>query len=203
MKLLLCLFLAATLAQASAFDEAAFGVHLNGWHRDGSARYSLNGSNYRTLKPIKTTDTNGNTVLRVTVLHAANSWAEVPFDLEVTTAPDGTLQGTRISGSPRGQKLDTGLISPPSPPEAAAPSKDPASAATEKARPSDPISEMKSALFASFDSKIATAAETKDTRKRDLLARIAGPEPIDATAISAGLRYNLDLLLGGSAMPSK
>jgi hypothetical protein len=47
---------------------------------------------------------------------------------------------------------------------------------------------------------VARAAESEDVRKRDLLARISGPEPIDPTALSRGLRYNLDLILG---QPSK
>jgi hypothetical protein len=55
---------------------------------------------------------------------------------------------------------------------------------------------MKKALFEGFDPQVVAAAEAKDTRKRDLLARIYGPEPIDPAALSAGLRYNLDLILG-------
>ena len=54
---------------------------------------------------------------------------------------------------------------------------------------------MKKSLFESFESQAATAAEAKDSRKRDLLARIYGPEPVDPTALSRGLRYNLDLIL--------
>jgi hypothetical protein len=54
---------------------------------------------------------------------------------------------------------------------------------------------MKKALFDSFNSQAATAAEAKDTRKRDLLARIYGPEPVDPAALSRGLRCNLDLIL--------
>ena len=59
-----------------------------------------------------------------------------------------------------------------------------------------PIPEMKKALFESFAAQISRAAEAKDTRKRDVLARIYGPEPIDPAALAAGLHYNLDLILG-------
>ena len=45
--------------------------------------------------------------------------------------------------------------------------------------------------------------DEKDARKRDLLARIWGPEPVDPAAISAGLRYNLDLILGTSPAPAR
>lgn len=191
MKFLLPLLLAA-ISTASAFDEAAFGASLNGWHRDGSAHYSLDGASYRTRKPVITTDPDGNTVVKVTVIHRANSWAEVPFDLEVGFAPDGGAQSFRITGSPRGQKVDTGLISRPSAPEApAAEQGKPAPAAA----PFHPVSEMKKMLFDAFDSQVSRASEAKDTRKRDLLARIYGPEPIDPAALAAGLRYNLDLIL--------
>lgn len=182
MKLFLS-FLLAGIVSASAFDEASFGASLNGWHRDGSAHYALDGAQYRTLKPIITTDAEGNTVILVTVIHRANSWAEVPFDLEVTLAPDGSVRSTRITGSPRGKKVDTGAISPPSAPEG------------ENAGGFHPVAEMKKSLFPTFESQVGLAAEAKDTRKRDLLARICGPEPIDATALSAGLRHNLDLIL--------
>jgi hypothetical protein len=58
-----------------------------------------------------------------------------------------------------------------------------------------PLAEMKKALFDGFESQTATAAGAKDTRKRDLLARIYGPEPVDPAALAKGLRYNLDLIL--------
>ena len=54
---------------------------------------------------------------------------------------------------------------------------------------------MKKLLFESLASQTAAAAEAKDTRKRDLLARIYGPEPVDPAALERGLRYNLDLIL--------
>lgn len=191
MKFIFSLLIAATAA-ASAFDEASFGAKLNGWQRDGSAHYSLDGAHYRTTKPIESTDEQGNEVIRVTVIHLANSWAEVPFDLEVVLAPDGIAQGFRITGNPRGQKVDTGLISRPSAPEAPATAEGkPAPAAA----PFHPVAEMKKMLFEAFDSQVARAAEAKDTRKRDLLARIYGPEPIDPAALATGLRYNLDLIL--------
>jgi hypothetical protein len=190
-KILLPLLLAA-ISTASAFDEAAFGASLNGWHRDGSAHYSLDGTRYRTLRPLESTDANGNQVIVVTVIHQANSWAEVPFDLEVVLAPDGSAQSFRITGIPRGHKVDTGVISRPSAPEAPAVTDGKAAPA---AAPFHPISQMKQLLFESFESQASRAAEAKDTRKRDLLARIYGPEPIDVTALSAGLRYNLDLIL--------
>ena len=192
MKLFLSFLLAgAVTASALAFDEASFGAGLNGWHRDGSAHYALDGAQYRTLKPVVTTDADGNSVILVTVIHRANSWAEVPFDLEVTLAPDGSVRSTRITGSPRGKKVDTGAISPPSAPEG------------ESAGAFHPVAEMKKSLFASFESQASQAAEAKDTRKRDLLARICGPEPIDPAALSAGLRYNLDLILRTPRTASK
>ena len=199
MKFILSLFLAATAA-APAFDEASFGTRLHGWQRDGSAHYSLDGARYRTTKPIESTDEQGNQVIRVTVIHLANSWAEVPFDLEVVLSPDGSAQSFRITGKPRGQRVDTGLTSRPSAPEtpAAAEGK-PAPAAP----PFHPVAEMKKMLFEAFDSQVARATEAKDTRKRDLLARIYGPEPIDPAALAAGLRYNLDLILRLPVEPAK
>jgi hypothetical protein len=180
------------IARAAAFDSAGFGQSLNGWTRDGSAHYSLDGAEYRTLRPVVTPSEDGGETVAVTVLHRSNSWAEVPFQLEVAFAANGTAQSFRIHGTPRGQKVDTGLITRPSPPSApAAVEGQPAPAVP--AFP--PLAEMKKSLFESFESQAATAAEAKDTRKRDLLARIYGPEPVDPTALSRGLRYNLDLLL--------
>lgn len=181
------LFLSLALAvPALAFDEAAFGARLNGWTRDGSAHYALDGQRYRTSKPVVTTAQDGGETVRVTVLHHANSWAEVPFDLEVTFAPNGRAHSFRITGSPRGKKVDTGLVSRP---EA------PATAEGQPAPAFDAVGEMKMQLFDSFESQTSQAAEAKDARKRDLLARVYGPEPIDVAALSAGLRYNLDLIL--------
>ncbi len=189
MKSLIFLLL---IARAAAFDSAGFGQSLNGWTRDGSAHYSLDGAEYRTLRPVVTPSEDGGETVAVTVLHRSNSWAEVPFQLEVAFAANGTAQSFRIHGTPRGQKVDTGLITRPSPPSApAAVEGQPAPAVP--AFP--PLAEMKKSLFESFESQAATAAEAKDTRKRDLLARIYGPEPVDPTALSRGLRYNLDLLL--------
>ena len=173
-------------AQAGAFDEAAFGAHLNGWTRDGSAHYSLDGQRYRTTKPVVTASQDGGETVRVTVLHHANSWAEVPFGLEVSFSPDGRAQSFRITGNPRGTRVDTGLVPRP---EA------PAAAEGQPAPSFDAVAEMKKQLFESFESQVHQAAEAKDTRKRDLLARIYGPDPIDVAALSAGLRYNLDLIL--------
>lgn len=189
MKSLIFLLL---IARAAAFDSAGFGQSLNGWTRDGSAHYALDGAEYRTLRPVVTPSEDGGETVAVTVLHRSNSWAEVPFQLEVAFAANGTAQSFRIHGTPRGQKVDTGLITRPSPPSApAAVEGQPAPAVP--AFP--PLAEMKKSLFESFESQAATAAEAKDTRKRDLLARIYGPEPVDPTALSRGLRYNLDLLL--------
>ena len=189
MKSLIFLLL---IARAAAFDSAGFGQSLNGWTRDGSAHYSLDGAEYRTLRPVVTPSEDGGETVAVTVLHRSNSWAEVPFQLEVAFAANGTAQSFRIHGTPRGQKVDTGLISRPSPPSApAAIEGQPAPAVPAF----HPLAEMKKSLFESFESGVATAAEAKDTRKRDLLARIYGPEPVDPTALSRGLRYNLDLIL--------
>ena len=189
MKSLIFLLL---IARAAAFDSAGFGQSLNGWTRDGSAHYSLDGAEYRTLRPVVTPSEDGGETVAVTVLHRSNSWAEVPFQLEVAFAANGTAQSFRIHGTPRGQKVDTGLISRPSPPSApAAIEGQPAPAVPAF----HPLAEMKKSLFESFESQAATAAEAKDTRKRDLLARIYGPEPVDPTALSRGLRYNLDLIL--------
>jgi hypothetical protein len=180
------------IARAAAFDSAGFGQSLNGWTRDGSAHYALDGVEYRTLRPVVTPSEDGGETVAVTVLHRSNSWAEVPFQLEVAFAADGSVLSFRIHGTPRGQKVDTGLISRPSPPSAPAPV---------EGQPAPPVpafhplAEMKKSLFESFESQTATAAEAKETRKRDLLARIYGPEPVDPAALSRGLRYNLDLLL--------
>lgn len=191
MKSLLFLLLVARAA-ASPFDSAGFGQSLNGWTRDGSAHYSLAGAEYRTLRPVVTPSEDGGETVAVTVLHRSNSWAEVPFQLEVAFAADGSAQTFRIHGKPRGQKVDTGLITRPSPPSAPAPVEgQPAPAILAF----HPLAEMKKALFESFDSQVSTAAEAKDTRKRDLLARIYGPEPVDPAALAQGLRYNLDLVL--------
>ena len=189
MKSLIFLLL---IARAAAFDSAGFGQSLNGWTRDGSAHYSLDGAEYRTLRPVVTPSEDGGETVAVTVLHRSNSWAEVPFQLEVAFAANGTAQSFRIHGTPRGQKVDTGLISRPSPPSAPAPVEGQPAPAVPAFHP---LAEMKKSLFESFESQAATAAEAKDTRKRDLLARIYGPEPVDPTALSRGLRYNLDLLL--------
>ena len=189
MKSLIFLLL---IARAAAFDSAGFGQSLNGWTRDGSAHYSLDGAEYRTLRPVVTPSEDGGETVAVTVLHRSNSWAEVPFQLEVIFAANGTAQSFRIHGTPRGQKVDTGLISRPSPPSAPAAIEGQPTPATPAFHP---LAEMKKSLFESFESGVATAAEAKDTRKRDLLARIYGPEPVDPTALSRGLRYNLDLIL--------
>jgi hypothetical protein len=184
------------IAPALAFDSAGFGDRLNGWTRDGSARYSLDGVDYRTLRPVVTANGDGGETVAVTVLHRANSWAEVPFQLEVSFGADGTAESFRIHGTPRGQKVDTGLVTRPSPPAA------PAAVEGQPAPPAPPfrpLAEMTRALFESFDSQVATAAEAEDTRKRDLLARIYGPEPIDPAALARGLRYNLDLILRNPA----
>ncbi len=189
MKSLIFLLL---IAHAAAFDSAGFGQSLNGWTRDGSAHYSLDGAEYRTLRPVVTPSEDGGETVAVTVLHRSDSWAEVSFQLEVAFAANGTAQSFRIHGTPRGQKVDTGLITRPSPPSApAAIEGQPAPAVPAF----HPLAEMKKSLFESFESGVATAAEAKDTRKRDLLARIYGPEPVDPTALSRGLRYNLDLIL--------
>lgn len=185
--LLLSLSLSLVLAvPALAFDEVAFGNQLNGWTRNGSARYALDGQQYRTTRPVVTSAQDGGSTVLVTVFHRANSWAEVPFDLEVVLAPDGRAQSFRITGNPRGQNVDTDVISRPDAP-----------AATEgQAAPAfDAVVEMRKQLFESFESQAIKAVEAKDTGKRDLLARIYGPEPINVAAISAGLRYNLDLIL--------
>ncbi len=189
MKSLLFLLL---IARAGAFDSAGLGHSLNGWTRDGSAHYRLDGVEYRTLRPVVTPSEDGGEMVAVTVLHRSNSWAEVPFQLEVAFATNGTAQSFRIHGTPRGQKVDTGLISRPSPPSAPAAVEGQPAPATPAFHP---LTEMKQSLFDSFESQAATAAEAKDTRKRDLLARIYGPEPVDPAALAKGLRYNLDLIL--------
>lgn len=191
MKSLLFLLLIARAA-ASPFDSAGLGQSLNGWTRDGSAHYSLDGVEYRTLRPVVTSTEDGGEIVAVIVLHRSNSWAEVPFQLEVAFAEDGTAQSFRIHGKPRGQKVDTGLITRPSPPSAPAPVEGQPAPATPAFHP---LAEMKKALLDSFESQAGTAAEAKDTRKRDLLARIYGPEPVDPAALARGLRYNLDLIL--------
>lgn len=189
MKSLLFLLL---IARAAAFDSASFGASLNGWTRDGSAHYSLDGIEYRTLRPVVTPSEDGGETVAVTVLHRSNSWAEVPLQLEVAFSPNGTAQSLRIHGSPRGQKVDTGLITRPSPPSAPAPVEGQPAPAVPAFHP---LAEMKKLLFESLASQTAAAAEAKDTRKRDLLARIYGPEPVDPAALEEGLRYNLDLIL--------
>ena len=189
MKSLLFLLL---IARAAAFDTAGLGQSLNGWTRDGSAHYSLDSVEYRTLRPVVTPSEDGGETVAVTVLHRSNSWAEVPFQLEVVFSANGTAQSVRIHGKPRSQKVDTGIITRPSPPSAPAPVEGQPAA---PAPTFHPLAEMKKALFESFASQAATAAEAKDTRKRDLLARIYGPEPVDPAALERGLRYNLDLIL--------
>lgn len=196
MKSFLLLFSALVL-QASAFDQEAFGRGLNGWQRDGSARYALDGARYRTLKPVVRPGDDGGEVVAVTVLHRPNAWAEVAFELSVAFAPDGSVQALRIQGNPRGRKVDTGLITRPGAPSAA-----PAAEGRPAAPAFHPVAEMKRMLFESFDPELARAAGAKDLRQRDLLARIYGPEPIDPSALSRGLRHNLDLLLGQSG-PAK
>ncbi len=182
------IFLALALAApAFAFDETSFGARLNGWTRDGSAHYSLDGQSFRTTKPVVTAAADGGETVRVTVIHRASSWAEVPFDLEVAFAPGGRAQYFRITGTPRGHKVDTGVISRPDAPSAPAGQAAPAF---------DAVSEMKAQLFQSFESQATQAAEAKDIRKRDVLARIYGPEPVEVAALSAGLRHNLDAILG-------
>jgi hypothetical protein len=171
---------------ALAFDEAAFGASLNGWTRDGSAHYSLDGQVYRTTRPVVTPSEDGGQTVQLTVLHRANSWAEVPLHLEVVFGPDGRAQTFRITGNPRGHKVDTGVISRP---EA------PAAADGQPAPAVDAMDEMKKQLFESFELQATQGADAKDMRKRDLLARIYGPEPVDVAALSAGLRYNLDRIL--------
>ena len=170
------LILLASAASALAFDTAGYGHKLNGWQRDGSARYSLNGNNYRTLKPVTSTAADGNTTVKVTVIHCPNSWAEVPLDLEVTYTPQGAAQDFRVTGAPKGHKVDSGVMS------LAGNNEDP---------------------LASVEAQLAQASESKDKRKRDLLARIAGPEPVNVAAIKEGLRYNLNLLVEATATTGK
>lgn len=170
------LILLASASSALAFDADSFGHKLNGWQRDGSAHYSLNGNNYRSLKPLTTTAADGNTIVKVTVIHCPNSWAEVPLDLEVTYTPDGAARDFRVSGSPKGQKVDSGVM-------------------TLAGNQEDPL--------ASVEAQLAQASEAKDTRKRDLLARIAGPEPVNVAAIKEGLRYNLRLMVEATAASGK
>jgi hypothetical protein len=181
------LLLLALALPASAFDQATFGHQLNGWHYDGSARYSLEGARYRTKKPLTVVNADGSQTVAVTVIHVSKGWAEVPSGLEVIFAPDGKIQSLRITGNPHGHKVDTGVIARP---EAPAP------AGGQPAVAFDPLSEMKKALFAAYEAQAGAAAEGKELRKRDLLNRIAGGETVDVAALSAGLRYNLDLILG-------
>ena len=122
----------------------------------------------------------------VTAVHVARGWAEIPSQLEVTFAPNGSVRSFRITGNPHGRKLDTGLITRP---EA------PAAVEGQAAAPFDPVAEMKTALFSAYEAQATASAESKELRKRDLLNRMAGGEPVDVTALSAGLRYNLDLIL--------
>jgi len=200
MKAILPLLLALAV-QSSAFDQESFGQNLNGWQRDGSAHYALGGVQYRTLKPVVSAGTDGGEVVTTTVIHQSNSWAEVPFELSVAFAPDGTAQSFRIQGRPRGQKVDTGLISRPSAPSAPAAVEGQPAPVAPGFRP---VAEMKRMLFEAFEPQVVRAAGAADSRKRDLLARIYGPEPIDPAALSAGLRYNLDLILGQRpSRPSK
>jgi hypothetical protein len=181
------LLLIALVLPASAFDEADFGRQLNGWHYDGSARYSLDGARYRTKKPLTVLNADGSRTVTVTVIHVAKGWADVPSNLEVAFAPDGKAQSFRITGNPHGHKVNTGLITRPEPP---------APAAGQATVAFDSLSEMKKALFAAYEAQASAAAEGKELRKRDLLNRIAGGEQVDVAALSAGLRYNLDLILG-------
>ena len=184
MKILLLLALALP---ASAFDQDTFGRQLNGWHYDGSARYSLDGAQYRTKRPLTVMNADGSRTVTVTVIHVAKGWADVPSDLEVVFAPDSKVQSLRITGNPHGHKVDTGLITrsePPVPAEGQAPVA------------FEPLAEMKKSLFAAYEAQAGAAAEGKELRKRDLLNRIAGGEQVDVAALSAGLRYNLDLILG-------
>lgn len=175
----------------SAFDQESYGRALNGWHYDGQARYSLDGAQYRTRKPLVTTNEAGETTVKVTVIQVVRGWADIPFDLEVVFAAGGSAQSARITGTPRGHKVDTGVISrgqaPAAPAEGQAPSL-------------STLDQMKTDLFAAFEAQAGAAAAGKELRKRDLIARMAGEVPVDVTALSTGLRYNLDLILGqGSA----
>ena len=54
------LLLLALSLPLGAFDQESYGRALNGWHYDGSARYSLDGAQYRTKKPLVTTTARGN-----------------------------------------------------------------------------------------------------------------------------------------------
>ena len=180
------LLLLALSLPLPAFDQESYGRALNGWHYDGSARYSLDGAQYRTKKPLVTTNADRETVVKVTVIHVARGWADIPFDLEVVFAPDGSARSARITGSPRGHKVDTGVISRGE--ASVAP-------AEGQAAPS-PIQQMKTDLFAAFEAQTGAAASGKELRKRDLISRIAGEVPVDVAVLSGGLRYNLDLILG-------
>lgn len=109
------------------------------------------------------------------VTHVAKGWANVPSTLMVTYAPDGKVQSLQINANPHGRKVSVGPISRPE---------------------SNSEAEMKTALFTAFEAQATAAAEGKELRKRDLLNRIAGGEQVDVPALSAGLRHNLDLILG-------
>lgn len=180
------LLLLALSLPLPAFDQESYGRTLNGWHHDGSARYSLDGAQYRTKKQLVTTNAGGETIVRVTVIHVARGWADIPFDLEVVFAPDGSARSARITGSPRGHKVDTGVISRGE----ASPAPGEGQAAL------SPIQQMKTDLFAAFEAQAGAAASGKELRKRDLISRIAGEVPVEVAVLSAGLRYNLDLILG-------
>jgi hypothetical protein len=180
------LLLLALSLPLPAFDQESYGRALNGWHYDGSARYSLDGAQYRTKKPLVTKNADGERVVKVTVIHVARGWADIPFDLEVVFAPDGSARSARITGSPRGHKVDTGVIS-----------RGEASPAPREGQAAlSPIQQMKTDLFAAFEAQAGAAASGKELRKRDLISRIAGEVPVDVAVLSAGLRYNLDLILG-------
>lgn len=191
MKLLLPLFL-AIITSASGFDQEAFGQSLNGWQRDGSAHYTINGIRYRTSKPEINSTTDGGKELTAIVSQLQNGWAGVSLKVSVNFGPDNSVQAFRVQGEPQGRKLDTGVISRPTPPAAPAPVEgQPAPAVVAF----EPIAEMKRVLIENLNSQLAGPSSAEDMRKRDILARIASPASIDSPAITAGILHNLERIL--------
>ena len=186
MKAILPFLFAAGLACGADFDTRAFGDGLNGWRHDGAAHYTVGEARYRTRKPVVDVAPDGSLRVGALVSHFPNRWAELPCTLELSFDDAGTLTAARIHGSIRGRKIDTGAVGLPEAPLVEE---------GKQAVPFDPDEELAAALIDSFASQAAAAAEAEDTRKRDLAARIAGPEPVDPAAMSAGLRHNLVLML--------
>jgi hypothetical protein len=114
MKRLFSIFyLAAGLATASPIVHIdKFGKSLGGWNDKGKyAEFERSGSIYRTWRPEITPMVNGGVFVSLRVDHLRGVFASDDHaSLEVTFAPDGTVESARSSLALQGKRVTSDLI---------------------------------------------------------------------------------------------